>query len=75
MTYDLVIRRSAVPSSHTAHTSRTMQYTQSARAVDEKADRQKREAEVIRAVMKQVLQGVAGLHSMGIVHRDIKPGA
>eukprot|EP00882_Tetradesmus_deserticola_P007090 GHRQ01007464.1.p1 GENE.GHRQ01007464.1~~GHRQ01007464.1.p1 ORF type:complete len:348 (+),score=112.45 GHRQ01007464.1:87-1130(+) len=34
---------------------------------------EKREAAVIKAVLKQVMKGVLRLHSLGIVHRDIKP--
>ncbi|KAI8468751.1 MAG: protein kinase [Monoraphidium minutum] len=41
--------------------------------VDEGGDPEKREAEVIKRILKQVLVAVKGLHSMGIVHRDIKP--
>ncbi len=31
------------------------------------------EAEVVKEVVRQVLRSMAGLHSAGIVHRDIKP--
>eukprot|EP00775_Hariotina_reticulata_P012397 gene12397-12532_t len=41
--------------------------------VDERQPVEKREAAVIKAVLKQVLTGVSRLHSLGIVHRDIKP--
>jgi len=34
---------------------------------------EKREAAAIRAVLRQVLTGVRRLHSLGIVHRDVKP--
>ncbi|GBF88698.1 hypothetical protein Rsub_01597 [Raphidocelis subcapitata] len=41
--------------------------------VDGEGDREKREAEVIRSVLRQVLVALKGLHSMGIIHRDVKP--
>ncbi|KAI8474732.1 MAG: kinase-like domain-containing protein [Monoraphidium minutum] len=41
--------------------------------VDDGRDVEARSAEIIRRIVRQVLVGVNGLHSMGLVHRDIKP--
>jgi serine/threonine protein kinase len=41
--------------------------------VDESQPVEKREASVIKAVLKQVLQATSKLHKLGIVHRDLKP--
>ncbi|WIA36617.1 hypothetical protein OEZ86_007905 [Tetradesmus obliquus] len=41
--------------------------------IDSSKPVEKREAAVIKGVLKQVMQGVLRLHSLGIVHRDIKP--
>jgi hypothetical protein len=43
--------------------------------IDEGAQQraERREAAAIRAVLRQVLTGVRRLHSLGIVHRDVKP--
>lgn len=37
------------------------------------ADMAKRDAAIIRKIMKQILKALKGLHSMGVVHRDLKP--
>lgn len=34
---------------------------------------EKRDALVVKAIMKRLLTGMERLHSLGIVHRDIKP--
>jgi len=36
-------------------------------------DEEKRNALIVRNIMKQTLQGLAKLHRVGIVHRDVKP--
>lgn len=41
--------------------------------VSEWADEQKRDALIIKSIMRKILKGADKLHSLGIVHRDIKP--
>ena len=41
--------------------------------VRESADAEKRDAAVVRTVLRKLLKGLRRLHSLGIVHRDIKP--
>ncbi|KAG1681303.1 hypothetical protein FOA52_007349 [Chlamydomonas sp. UWO 241] len=40
---------------------------------DAGAPRHKREAAVVKALFRQILVGLSRLHSIGIVHRDVKP--
>ena len=42
-------------------------------SVKEGVDRQKRDAAVVRTVLRKLLKGLRRLHSLGIVHRDVKP--
>lgn len=41
-------------------------------SMDEDLD-EKRDALVVKAIMRKLLTGMERLHSLGIVHRDIKP--
>jgi hypothetical protein len=36
-------------------------------------DKEKREAAVVRAIMRKIFVNLKRLHGMGIVHRDVKP--
>lgn len=42
-------------------------------SVKEGVDREKRDAAVVRTILRKLLKGLRRLHSLGIVHRDIKP--
>jgi serine/threonine protein kinase len=42
-------------------------------ALQQQQRAERREAQAIRSVLRQVLTGVRRLHSLGIVHRDVKP--
>ena len=42
-------------------------------SVKESVEREKRDAAVVRTVLRKLLKGLRRLHSLGIVHRDIKP--
>jgi hypothetical protein len=42
-------------------------------ALQQQSRAEKREAAAIRSVLRQVITGVRRLHSLGIVHRDVKP--
>ena len=42
-------------------------------SVKEGLDREKRDAAVVRTILRKLLKGLRRLHSLGIVHRDIKP--
>ncbi len=41
--------------------------------VRESLDPEKRDAKVVRTILRKLLKGLRRLHSLGIVHRDIKP--
>ena len=42
-------------------------------SVKEGVDREKRDAAVVRTILRKLLKGLRRLHSLGIVHRDVKP--
>lgn len=41
--------------------------------VREGLDPEKRDAKVVRTILRKLLKGLRRLHSLGIVHRDVKP--
>ena len=42
-------------------------------SVKEGADRERRDAAVVHTILRKLLKGLRRLHSLGIVHRDVKP--